>query len=280
MKKSIKTLIIFNLLCYFSYLLYTYAQLNVGITSWWVITAMLPYFLVMCSAFIVFHEDKKFKSLKIEAIIDLFVRIIALFINFTLKVFVKYSVWFNLIILAMLVLFLLNIYLEKRMYKKAVMFKEIRNNEKTYDFSWEDRVNFNNMDRAMGREMFEIPVMIFIFTTVMGLEMGTDKSEIIFFVLLDTCLFGYFLYHSYRSLILFYKDKIVARNTFVKENSVVLLAIILSAIFATFRILGYNSGIDPLLGILGMVPIYRNFIGRHKRAAKVNRMRKAKQEQL
>jgi len=79
---------------------------------------------------------------------------------------------------------------------------------------------------------------------------------------------------------LFYKDKIVARNTFVKENVVVLLAIILSAIFATFRIIGYNSGIDPLLSILGMVPIYHNFIGRHKRAAKVNKMRKAKQEQL
>jgi len=192
MKKSIKTLIIFNLLCYFSYLLYTYAQLKVGITGWWVITAILPYLLVLCSAFIVFHEDRKFKILKIEAAIDLFVRIIALFINFTLKVIVKYSVWFNLIILAMLVLFLLNIYLEKKMYKKAVMFKEIRNNEKNYDFSWEDRTNFNDMDRAMGREMFEIHIMVFIFTTIMGLEMGTDKSEIFFLVYLIPAYLGVF----------------------------------------------------------------------------------------
>jgi len=66
MQKSIRALIIFNLLCYFSYLIYTCAKLNVGITNWWVIAAILPYFLVICSAFVVFNEDKNFNVWKMS----------------------------------------------------------------------------------------------------------------------------------------------------------------------------------------------------------------------
>lgn len=279
MKKSIRILIILNLLSYFSYLIYSCVQFNMVIKNWWVITAILPYILVISSSFIVFNNEKDKSSIfKLEAVIDLFARILALFINFSLKVLVEYPLWFNIMILAVLVLFFLNIYMEKRMYKKVVSLKEINNNPQYYDLSWEDKINFNDMDSAIRSELREIPIVIFILTTITGFKTSSSEDSIIFFGLIDICLFGYFLYHNYRALLLFYKDKKVARNIFVKGNAFVLLAIILCSIFGIFRILGYNSGIDSLLSILGMIPLYPNFVLRIKRALKVKKIRMAKQQ--
>lgn len=277
LKKSIKILIIFNLICYFSYFIYTCVDQNMTIHGGWVITAFLPYFLVIFSAFLI-GDNEKGKIFRIEAIIDLILRIAALFINFSLHGLEKYSLRFNLTVIVVLVLFLLNIYIEKRMYIKAESINYISKDPKYYEYSFEDRLNLNDMISSVRSDLAEIPILMIILTSLTGFKRSSSSSYVSFFGILDSCFLGYLLYHSYNLILLYYKDKSVTRNVFLKQNTSLLITIMLCSIFDAFRVLGYSSGIDDFLKIVAMLPLYTYFTLRSKRALKVKKMMIAKAE--
>jgi hypothetical protein len=280
MKKNVKILAIMNLLCYFSYLIFSYVHAKIEIKNWWVIVGFAPYFLVILSGFIVFHNEKdKYKILRVEAIADLLIRIFALCINFNRSIHVKFSLWFNLIIIALILSFILNIFLESLMYKKASLYKEIEEDIKYYEIPFEDRKNFNNMSRSVISQLIEPPVLFIVLLTIIGYKKSNSPGYVGFYTKIDACLLVFYFIHNYKALLLFYKDKIIARQAFIKENLYVVITIKLGIIFAVIRGLGYNfgAGVDFLLLCLQMVALYPNFVFRNKRALKVQRIRKAKE---
>jgi hypothetical protein len=246
----------------------------------WSFIAFIPHFLLIISAFILFPSEKnRFKIIRTEAIIDLILRIAAFFINFRIRGLEKFSMWFDFVIMSVVVLFLLNILLESIMYKKVSSYNE-SNDIEYYEFSFEDRNNYNDMRKAVLNETIEIPIIIIIITTILGFKRSSSTGSIIDLSVLDVLLLIYFFKHSYESLSLFYKDKLIVRKIFIKENKFVVINILVGVILVALRVLvcDFCDLVNFVLFSLQMSILIPNFIARNKRSIKVNKIRRAKEE--
>lgn len=244
MKKRVKILMEINLLCYFSFFIYSYVYSKIEIKNWWVIIAFIPYVLVVLSSFIVFNNKKdKFNSIRVEGIIDLLLRVITLFTNFYTTTLEKFSLKFKLIILFLVLLFILNIFLEVLMYRKATLYKEDKYNMNWYDISFEDRINYNDMFKSVKKSFGEMSCLVIIITIILGVNKNSSTSSMIGLSVISLALFIFFLKRSYATLELFYKDKDILKKNFIKENSYVVISLILGVIFCFGRFHGYGDKI-------------------------------------
>lgn len=194
------------------------------IKGWWVIVAVLPYILVVTSAFIVaFNDDKKkSKGIKGIAIIDLITRISVMLINFHSTILNKTSSRFKILMVSMIILFIINILLEIWMYKKALLVNEPNEKKlKWIEVPFEDRANYRDMAKSFQKSFGETILLIVIISIILGFNKDRSMDSIIVLSFIDLffiyylfiCILNVVTYHySY-----FIKIKLSLRKPFLEK---------------------------------------------------------------
>jgi hypothetical protein len=277
MEKQVEKLIWINTLCYLSYFLYSFVESKREITGFWVIVAFIPHLLVIISSFFVLNNRKyKFRILLKEAILDWVIRVLAFFLNFRITLINKFSPIFYIMMVGMFLFLIINILLEIDMYKKTMNENILEEKKKWYDFSFQERENYNDMYSSVTKSFFEIPILIIIITIFLGFDNKSSISSIIGLGIFSLGLICFFINSSYKTLDMFYKNKELTKKHFIKENTYVAISILFGGIFAISRSLGYGETLEFILFIVQISILYPNFKARSERARRVLEMKKLK----
>ncbi|MCB2362581.1 hypothetical protein LGL00_26880, partial [Clostridium estertheticum] len=185
-----------------------------------VVWILSPFVFLIATSFILATDYKdEYKIFKTEAIIDLFIRFLSCFVVFQFNFkFLSTEFIIQQVILASL--FIINIYLEYRMYKKAKKYIPIKKgNMEIERISEEEKQNIREMGEAA-----TLGVTSFFILACLG--MGTIKTHInikspdLFMMLImfvSIYAFIWFLFANYKKCCLFYLDKSLAKRIFVRD---------------------------------------------------------------
>ena len=262
MKKAVKLLMLLNLMNYISNFVFAFiysydkaaVQSNVMLDLFWILS---PYVFLIATSFILATDNKEeYKTFKIEAIIDWFVRVFSccvVFQEFNFK-FLSAEYIIQQAILASL--FIVNIYLEYIMYKKAKKYMSIKkDNMEVEIISEEEKQNIREMGKAATLGVSSL----FIFA---GLGMGVTqildiniKLLRLVIIFVSTCTFIWFLTSNYRKCYLFYLDKSLAKRIFFRDASYASLGYTIIFI-ASFGLFGTNTLLASSVEFIGILLLY------------------------
>jgi hypothetical protein len=120
MKRKVKLLMILNLIYYLNNFLYTYVKIKYNVINIFDLWAFLPYFLVLLTTFFIESSlSLKRDNIKVMSIIDLCIRILALFVNYYATFFKFKDNNFKASFSLEIIMVLINIFLELKIYKKT-----------------------------------------------------------------------------------------------------------------------------------------------------------------
>jgi|GEM_PF-1464902 len=263
MKKSIKLLMLLNLMCYISNFAFafihsynkTVLQSNLGIEMIWVFS---PFILLIATSFILATDYKEeYKIFRTEAIIDWIIRVVSCCVVFQEFNFRFLSAEFIIQQVILFSLLVISIYLECKMYKKAKKYIPIKKDDMGIErISEEVKQNIKEMGKATTLGM----TSLFIFA---GLGMGiTQIQQIntkllkILIVCVSIYVFVWFLFANYRKCYLFYLDKHLAKRIFVKDALYASLGyiVVLIAAFGFFGTSNFLEGIVIFIAFLLLYP--------------------------
>ncbi|MCB2342396.1 hypothetical protein [Clostridium estertheticum] len=264
MKKAVKLLMLLNLMSYINNFafafIYSYnkigVQSNVLLEVVWILS---PFVFLIATSFILATDYKdEYKIFKTEAIIDLFIRFLSccvVFQEFNFK-FLSTEFIIQQVILASL--FIINIYWEYRMYKKAKKYIPIKKeNMEIERISEEEKQNIREMGEAA-----TLGVTSFFILACLG--MGTIKTHInikspdLFMMLImfvSIYAFIWFLFANYKKCCLFYLDKSLAKRIFVRDACYASLGYIIN-IIAAFGVFGLHTLFESIVTFLGFLLLY------------------------
>lgn len=225
MKKSVKILIILNLITYISSFLfsffYTYAKEDLvrhwGVLGVWTLS---PLLFITITTFILATDNKEeYKIFKKEAIADWIIRFVStciVFREFNFK-FLSYEYIVQQSIVV--ILLIINMILEFKMYKKAKAYIPAEKND--YDrekISEDEKQNIRNMGMATTTGLVS-----FLVFTGLGLSIleSTHTYENVFprvgSLVFSVGVFLWFLQKNYEKCKIFYLDKSLAKKVFKKD---------------------------------------------------------------
>ncbi|MBU3075863.1 hypothetical protein [Clostridium estertheticum] len=261
MKKAVKLLILLNLMNYISNFVFAFmysynkiaVQSNVMLEVVWLLS---PYVFLIATSFILATDYKEeYKTFKVEAIIDWFIRLVSccvVFQEFNFKFLSSEYIIQQAILVS---LFIINIYLEYKMYKKAKKYILIKKEDIAVEkISEEEKQNI----RAIGKAATLGVSSFFIFA---GLGMGvTQIMDIdikllrVFIIFVSICTFIWFLTTNYRKCYLFYLDKSLAKRIFIRDALYAALGYIMILI-AAFGLFG-NTLLASAVEFIGILLLY------------------------
>jgi len=119
MKNMIKKLLALNIIYYLNNYLYVFLESKYGIDGFIGLWSFSPYIFILFTGFIMESSFRKtYKKIKEKAILDMLLRVVALFINYYITTFQLGSLIFNLLIGLEISIMSVNIFLEIKMYKE------------------------------------------------------------------------------------------------------------------------------------------------------------------
>ncbi|MBZ9606705.1 hypothetical protein G9F73_002485 [Clostridium estertheticum] len=262
MKKSVKILMLLNLISYISNFafafIYSYDKIvlknNLTIEVFWVLS---PYVFLIATSFILATDNKEeYKMFKIEAIIDWVIRVASCCVAFQGFNFKFLSAGFIIQQVILASLLIVNVYLEYKMYKKAKKHTPVKKeNMEVEIISEEEKQNIREIGKAATLGM----TSFFIFA---GFGMGiTQIHQIdikllrIFIVFVSIYSFIWFLIANYRKCYLFYLDKSLAKRIFVRDDLYASLGYILVLISA-FGFFGIGTLLESAVILIGILLLY------------------------
>ena len=263
-KKSIKLLIILNLITYangfiFS-LMYTYN--NEKLTSEWAIYGiwvLSPYlFLTITSFILAIDNNKTYKIFYKEAIIDWILRFISCCIFFQQFDF-KFLSWQYIVQqLIAIILLATNLLIEIIMYRKVMNHKlNFMNDSKgEEEVTEKEKKNIRNMGKAttIGLSSF------FVFTAgglsapliVQSLDNWISKYILLIF---SIGLFVWYLNKNYDKCRLFYLDKRYAKEIFIRDSICASFGYAI-CFFTALNVFGSLNHVYSLAVIIGVIFLY------------------------
>ena len=264
MKNRISILIVLNIVYYINNFLYTFVKVIFGINGILEFWAFSPYFFIFFTTFVAESSySKVFNKIKIEARIDLCLRIIAMFVNFYISTLKFGEVWFKLFIFLELLLMSINIYLELRMYNisnkfisnNKILEDEILSKEELNmvieDYYFNDKINLLNsgMDAKKEiKETFKLSSLVgyskvLLYVLIVGIAPGVrfaGENYRILMLLIIFIIFTLYIYIACKKLSLFYKDEKVLKKIFIRDNISCFLG--LCVLYISEGILYINTG--------------------------------------
>jgi hypothetical protein len=267
MKKSVKTLIILNLLTYINNFLFsfTYTYANETLRKNWLffgIWFLSPYIFVTITSFIFATDNKEeYKTFKKEAVVDWIIRFISccvVFQNFKFQFLsVEYIVQQGIVAL----LLIINILLEFRMYKKAGLYVPTQKDySKIEKVSEAEKQNIRNIGKAatLGINSFLVYVLgslsVFlclaptkhVFNTLFSRLMALTVSVVIFL---------WFQQTNYKKCNLFYLDKELAKRIFIRDSIYATVGYVI-CFLAALNVLGTESKVTSIFPIISILFLY------------------------
>ena len=264
MKKSIKLLIILNLITYANGFIFSlmYAYNNAKLTSEWGIYGiwvLSPYlFLTITSFILAIDNNKNYKIFYKEAIVDWILRFISCCIFFQQFDF-KFLSW-QYIVQQLIAISLLatNLLIEIIMYRKVINYKLnfIDENKVEEEVTEKEKRNIRNMGKAT-----TIGVSSFFVFTAGGLSaplisqtLDNSITKAIMLVASITILIWY-LNKNYEKCILFYLDKRYAKEVFIRDSICASFGYII-CFFTALNIFGGLNYVYSLAVIIGVIFLY------------------------
>ncbi|SUY48069.1 Uncharacterised protein [Clostridium putrefaciens] len=265
MKRSVKIVMLINLINYVSNFAFSYAYSNKLINSSMIalgIWALTPYLLATISSFILATDYREeLKVFKKEAIADWIVRVISCVLVFQEFKFGFMSKEYIVQQAILVLLLLINIYLEFRMYNKAKAYIYVKKEAKKNEVISEDeKQNIKNMGKAVFLGLISLIIVSAISMSVPSTtHMGAGKVSNIFAIIISTSTFLWFLHSSCEKCRLFYLDKSLAKRIFLRDGFYATIGFVI-CLLATFEVLGayhliYN--VSTFIGILFLYPTIR-----------------------
>lgn len=259
MNKKIKVLSKLNFISYlFMVILATiltndlFTKLN-NITKF--IIGIIPYILIMCTSFILASDRfVEFKSIKIEAIIDWVIRIIAF------GVIINYSKHFSNVFLPLIFIVfacILNIIIEYRINKKLMNVKEERVNDDKIEITYEEKCNLKSIVKAVNSGMSLILIFGAVSLSVpviVNME-GTLATMRYISVILSIVVFILFTITSYYNYTDFYLDKEKAKKLYARDIIVASIGYIVCLISAFIKMNHEVYSYISFTGILFLLPM-------------------------
>lgn len=223
---------------------------------------MTPYLLATISSFILATDYREeLKVFKKEAIADWIVRLISCVVVFQEFKFGFMSKEYIVQQAILVLLLLINIYLEFRMYNKAKAYIYVKKEDKKNEVISEDeKQNIKNMGNAILLASIPLIIVSAISLSVpLTSHIGAGKFSSIIAITISICTFLWFLYSSYEKCYLFYLDKALAKRTFLRDGFYATTGFVI-CLLATFEVLGdyhliYN--VSTFIGILFLYPTIR-----------------------
>lgn len=254
-----------NLINYVSNFAFSYAYSNKLINSSMIalgIWALTPYLLATISSFILATDYREeLKVFKKEAIADWIVRVISCVVVFQEFKFGFMSKEYIVQQAILVLLLLINIYLEFRMYSKAKAYIYVKKEAKKNEIISEDeKQNIKNMGKAVFLGLISLIIVSAISMSVPSTtHIGAGKVSNIFAIIISTSTFLWFLHSSCEKCRLFYLDKALAKRTFLRDGFYATTGFVI-CLLATFEVLGdyhliYN--VSTFIGILFLYPTIR-----------------------
>ncbi|MBU3092379.1 hypothetical protein KPL35_09835 [Clostridium sp. CF011] len=278
MKKSVKLLMLLNLMSYISNFafafIYSYnkiaLQSNLRIEVMWVLS---PFVFLVVTSFILATDNKEeYKIFKIEAIIDWFIRVASCYVTFQFTFqFLSSKYIIQQVVLASLLI--INIYLECKMYKKAKIHIIIKKENMEVEIIFEaEKQNIEGMGKATTIGMSSL----FVFA---GLGMGITQIQQIdikllrgIIVFISIYVFVWFLITNYRKCYLFYLDKSLAKRIFVRDALYASLGYII-VLIAAFGFFGIGSLLESIATFGGFLLLYPTIRTDRKIALRFNKVK-------
>lgn len=274
MEKHIKNLMKINILCYISYFLYTWANLNVEMKNWYVLLGVAPYFLVIISSFIAIEPKKEFRGFRFQAFVDLIIRIGALFLNFFLHTFEKFSLLFIVSIVIVIVLLILNIYIENLMYKKAEQYIIKDNFDLNDESNLEEKLNYNLMSKSLLWSIVEIPLLVIVISNISGMNKSNDFRFIMIMSLITVLLISMYFKINFKSTSAFYNDKLKTKKVFIREIFFVSASLLVGIISVSLKLFELSDFINFIIISVEILIIFPILLERSKRVNQINRIKR------
>jgi hypothetical protein len=238
MNKKLKILLILNIISYLIMTILSVVIRNDIFAKFDLITkftlGISPYILITCTSFILASDRfLEFKSIKIEAIIDWVVRIIAFVI------IINYSKHFKSLSLALAFVafsFIVNIIIEYRINKKLISIKDRRSNGEKIEITYEEKCNLNAMVKAASSGLILIiifPAISLSVPLIQNMEGGTATGYIP--VILSIIVFIRLITSSYENYIMFYLDKKYAKKIYTRDIIFASIGFMICFISAFFK---------------------------------------------
>ena len=264
MKKSIKLLIILNLITYANGFIFSlmYAYNNAKLTSEWGIYGiwvLSPYlFLTITSFILAIDNNKNYKIFYKEAIVDWILRFISCCIFFQQFDF-KFLSWQYIVQqLIAIILLATNLLIEIIMYRKVMNHKlNFMNDSKgEEEVTEKEKKNIRNMGKAttIGLSSF------FVFTAgglsapliVQSLDNWISKYILLIF---SIGLFVWYLNKNYDKCRLFYLDKRYAKEIFIRDSICASFGYAI-CFFTALNVFGSLNHVYSLAVIIGVIFLY------------------------
>lgn len=266
MKKNIKILMLLNMINYISNFLFTFvfAYANKALKEHSVllgIWGLTPYAILTVTSFILATDYKEeYKTFKKEAIFDWIIRAISCVVVFQEFTFSFLSLEYVIQQIILIVLLVINISLEYKMYQKLKKYVLIKKETNSIEkISEEEKQNI----REIGQATTLGTVCFYIFCAV-GISVpltseGVDDLYKLIAIIVSFCSFVWFLYENYQKCNLFYLDKQLAKKTFIRDSIYASIGFILCFItalnlFKTTHIIHFYI---TFIGILCLYPTIR-----------------------
>lgn len=263
MKKSVKFLFELNLLNYANNFLFsfTYTYANKNLREQWLVFGLWvlsPYVFVTITSFILATDNKEeYKIFKKEAIADWIIRAVSCGACFQEFNFTFLSSGYILQQIILVILLMVNIILEYKMYKKAKKYVPIKNhNEGIEKISEAEKQNIKNMGKAT--TLGVVSLVVFAFSLGFP-NTYTDGLFRMFLYALSISCFGWFIYTNYKKCNLFYLDKTFGKRIFVRDILYATIGFIINFIvaFGLMKATNIIQAASVGIAILSLYPTIR-----------------------
>jgi hypothetical protein len=259
MNKKLKILLILNIISYLIMTILSVVIINDIFPKFDLITkftlGISPYILITCTSFILASDRfLEFKSIKIEAIIDWVVRIIAFVI------IINYSKHFKSLSLALAFVafsFIVNTIIEYRINKKLISIKDRKSNGEKIEITYEEKCNLNAMVKAASSGL----ILIIIFPgfslsvpLIKNMEGATAATGYIP-IIISIVVFIRLITSSYENYIMFYLDKKYAKKIYTRDIIFASIGFMICFISAFFKMSYEAYSYIFLGGLLLLLPM-------------------------
>lgn len=270
MEKSVKNLMLINIINYANNFLFAYVNGFMTIKGTLAMWAVSPLLFLTLSSFILATDNKEeYKVFKKEAILDYVIRIVAYAVAFFNYKFEILSFEYIMRFIILILLFVVSMLLEYKMYQKAKRYVSNIQKNKMEHVSEAEKRNIRYMGRAG-----TLGVTSFFIVAAGAMNVTTFVNLHNYYIVIPIAVFIVFLHMNYAKVKLFYLDKEFGKRIFIRDTIYACLGFIFN-IFIALKIFSFGEGgptIGILLGILSLYPTIRTnrkMAIRYKEVAKV-----------
>ncbi|CAM2888617.1 hypothetical protein HAHI6034_01505 [Hathewaya histolytica] len=284
MEKIVLRLIFLNIVYYLNNFLYVFIDKQFGIDGFLVFWAFSPYILIILSGLLLENLHlKTLKKVRKIVVIDLVLRVVSVFINYYSTSFKFKNINFISLILVEIIIMLINIFLEFKIYRHVKYSSKNEeeeytplSNEESKDiiqkYYIDDNFDYSNSnieDRKEIDKLFRLiklvgysTVMVYSFPIIisLGLRILGERYRlaVLFIVVI---IFFINLYLNYIKLTLYYIDEKMCKKIYIRDNVSVIIGILILFIYdgiININTGGYNIFIYIISCVFFAVPILTN----------------------